>query len=537
MASRKTIELKFSNHNKTVESNEIVNKPDDSIKRLNFGGLIVDVKNARSKTATVARPQLESQSKSPNELAKLEREKSAEKASHEHRSFFIKNPATPNILVKPARQSGNQCHPTEQIINVPDPKQITAQNDVEAAGLGAKNVEKVKEKPKVAPPKNTAADWEIFKQFMDPLPKAPTHDELVAERNKPELIKNQDEFVCSICELFILKGKGVVVNGCKHQFCRVCLIDCINNNHNAMGEVKCPFPVENCKSFLADEEVKTLLGVDFDQFALKIVQILNNAIRQKERNDEAAKHDADLEAIDNLEFIENVEAFECAICYGDIDVGQGVILKNCRHSFCKECLIESIKHSDEYVVKCPGDECELTVQEREIRGLVPAELFDQHLEKSLKLYEGTTENAYHCKTPDCRGFIEIDKNLQGFMCFVCKRVNCIGCKVIHHGKNCQEYQDTINPDGKNQRENAASEKLIRKMVDDTAAMYCPRCKIPVMKDDGCDFITCLTCKLGICWVTKKPRHPLMKEDGTVIDGCHCKEYGGKMCHPDCRHCH
>lgn len=70
-------------------------------------------------------------------------------------------------------------------------------------------------------------------------------------------------------------------------------------------------------------------------------------------------------------------------------------------------------------------------------------------------------------------------------------------------------------------------------------MLCPKCGVLIQKDDGCDYVTCLSCKLGICYRTKKPRHPLEKiVDGKkeTIDGCHCMEKG-KRCHPKCGNCH
>ena len=33
--------------------------------------------------------------------------------------------------------------------------------------------------------------------------------------------------------------------------------------------------------------------------------------------------------------IPNVEPFECPICYGDIDIGEGVTLRECLHNFCR----------------------------------------------------------------------------------------------------------------------------------------------------------------------------------------------------------
>lgn len=70
-------------------------------------------------------------------------------------------------------------------------------------------------------------------------------------------------------------------------------------------------------------------------------------------------------------------------------------------------------------------------------------------------------------------------------------------------------------------------------------MLCPNCNALIQKVDGCDFIKCGSCKLGICYRTKKPREPLKKKVNGVeieIDGCHCRE-NGKKCHPQCANCH
>lgn len=71
-------------------------------------------------------------------------------------------------------------------------------------------------------------------------------------------------------------------------------------------------------------------------------------------------------------------------------------------------------------------------------------------------------------------------------------------------------------------------------------MRCPQCDVVIQKITGCDFVTCASCKLGICYVTKKPRQPIKKVvDGKtiLIDGCHCKEIGKTKCDPKCANCH
>jgi RanBP-type and C3HC4-type zinc finger-containing protein 1 len=324
-----------------------------------------------------------------------------------------------------------------------------------------------------------------------------------------------------------------------HSFCRLCLIEAINNDASPTGVVNCPMKIISCSSVMEDEEVRALLGSDHEAFILKVILSLDEMAKEKGgRLFETLPALLDAE---NYNFIPNTEAFECVICFGEIEIGDGVVLKECLHKFCKVCLIDQVKHSDESEVKCPfidgTGSCEFKIQHREIRGLVPSDVLDKHLEKSLKFYENQSEDAYHCKTPDCRGFIEKDADLRGFTCQVCSKVNCIGCKAIHENQNCVEHQDTINPGGRQRREDEESENAIKNLIAAEQAMWCPKCGIPVMKDDGCDYITCTACKLGICWRTKKPRHPITKTNGEVIDGCHCNFAAGQRCHPLCGNCH
>ena len=39
--------------------------------------------------------------------------------------------------------------------------------------------------------------------------------------------------------------------------------------------------------------------------------------------------------LDDLDIIPNAEPFECIICYLDIEPGDGVVLRECLHTFCK----------------------------------------------------------------------------------------------------------------------------------------------------------------------------------------------------------
>ena len=59
---------------------------------------------------------------------------------------------------------------------------------------------------------------------------------------------------------------------------------------------------------------------------------------QQEKEEEEKKAAKNLEAykqLENLDIIPNADNFECTICYLDTEPGDGVVLRECLHTFCK----------------------------------------------------------------------------------------------------------------------------------------------------------------------------------------------------------
>ena len=44
--------------------------------------------------------------------------------------------------------------------------------------------------------------------------------------------------------------------------------------------------------------------------------------------------------LENLDIIPNAETFECTICYLDVEPGDGVMLRECLHTFCKYEILQ-----------------------------------------------------------------------------------------------------------------------------------------------------------------------------------------------------
>lgn len=74
--------------------------------------------------------------------------------------------------------------------------------------------------------------------------------------------------------------------------------------------------------------------------------------------------------LDNAGVVANVDPFECTICFNEYEVGEGVVLRDCLHIFCKECLSYAIQYCEEPEVKCPYKDtdysCEMVLQVTDI---------------------------------------------------------------------------------------------------------------------------------------------------------------------------
>ncbi|XP_052713059.1 ranBP-type and C3HC4-type zinc finger-containing protein 1-like isoform X1 [Crassostrea angulata] len=246
-----------------------------------------------------------------------------------------------------------------------------------------------------------------------------------------------------------------------------------------------------------------------------------------------------LRRAEDTSLIANTHIFKCPICLDDISPGNGVILRECLHSFCKDCLQGAVVHNEEAELRCPYQDndyaCNASLQDREIKALVEVSVYEKHLQRSLVTAESQERNSFHCKTNDCPGWCIYEDLVNFFSCPVCKKENCLTCKAIHEGMNCKEYQEDLRIRSSNDKAAKQTNKMLKELLKKGDAMKCPKCEVVVQKKDGCDWIKCSICKTEICWVTKGPRWGPLGV-GDISGGCRCR-VEGKPCHENCNNCH
>ncbi|KAF6722472.1 RanBP-type and C3HC4-type zinc finger-containing protein 1 [Oryzias melastigma] len=253
-----------------------------------------------------------------------------------------------------------------------------------------------------------------------------------------------------------------------------------------------------------DYQVPDLYLPDQEEIERLHMEELSMLQYEEAQEEERAQNYLNLLATDEQNLIINVTEADCPICFSALQPGEGVVLRECLHTFCRECLIGTIRNSNDAEVSCP-DNCESKLLDREIKELLTDEEHQRFLELRLSIAESRSEHSFHCQTPNCRGWCIYEDEVNEFHCDLCSEINCLLCRAIHKGMNCKDYQDDLRVRAQNDEAAQQTKQMLESMLQNGEAMNCPRCAIIVQKKDGCDWICCLMCKTEICWVTKQAR--------------------------------
>ncbi|MBN3325141.1 HOIL1 protein, partial [Atractosteus spatula] len=234
---------------------------------------------------------------------------------------------------------------------------------------------------------------------------------------------------------------------------------------------------------------------------------------QQALEEERTRNFEELLQTDQHSLVPNRLQTDCPICYVLIESGEGATLRECLHSFCKDCLKGTIVNSTDAEVACPYSDndfaCNGKLQDREIRAVIltagtSASQIGPSLRRSwwcsallLLLRSSPWGSVQHSALTSL--LLSLPPAQLLAFCFVSAR------QAIHEGMNCKEYQDDLRVRAQNDVAARQTSETLKAMVESGEAMHCPRCQVIVQKKDGCDWICCLMCKTEICWVTRGPR--------------------------------
>ncbi|WAR22076.1 RNF14-like protein [Mya arenaria] len=160
----------------------------------------------------------------------------------------------------------------------------------------------------------------------------------------------------------------------------------------------------------------------------------------------------------------------CEICYEEGQGSKFVLIPECGHFMCRECLTAH---------------CELLVKEGNVLNIF--------LQKALNVMSDVTW-CPRCNKPV---ICEPEQNLSLAICLNCMFTFCTMCMErrmkgeVTIGMRKREREKKL--------ENKRSDNYILEMTKN-----CPLCKSPIMKTGGCNKVTCGSCSGYMCWVCVRP---------------------------------
>jgi len=198
----------------------------------------------------------------------------------------------------------------------------------------------------------------------------------------------------------------------------------------------------------------------------------------------------------------------CTICCDDVPAG-GAVLLSCQHGwYCKECMV---RHTEARLelgdVNVPCPQCNVSLPERELRRLLPTQIFERLLARSLERAVSSTADLRACPTPNCpmRVAMEGDDAPPRFKCNLCKKSCCLRCSVqpFHTGRTCEEHAEKMRANGKGNEDDG-----LQKWMCETGSKQCPTCGMAVTKQNlttqstqqkECHKMMCLNCRTKFCF--------------------------------------
>jgi TRIAD3 protein (E3 ubiquitin-protein ligase RNF216) len=84
------------------------------------------------------------------------------------------------------------------------------------------------------------------------------------------------------------------------------------------------------------------------------------------------------------------------------------------------------------------------------------------------------------------------QNINGVRCLVCRKSWCVICRSAYHGEESCNKLNTHDED--------VIHRVVCKVIDDAVIHTCPNCRTKYSKEDGCNLMTCPSCKTYSCYL-------------------------------------
>lgn len=215
----------------------------------------------------------------------------------------------------------------------------------------------------------------------------------------------------------------------------------------------------------------------------------------------------DANVLDNLNLTTNngkPDENVCEICYTEGDL---ISLIECHHAFCRDCwaghLCTQIKDSIGIdIIYCPGHDCKVVVDDDKVLELVPAsetELVEKYYKLVIEPYMKQKKEFAMCPGLDCQLIYKINPTKTESVLCKMNHQFCSSCnKLWHEPIPCILLERWLERKSKDELENA------NWLMEFTKPCPNSGCGMNILKNEGCNHMTCYKCKHEFCWICSEP---------------------------------
>ena len=190
---------------------------------------------------------------------------------------------------------------------------------------------------------------------------------------------------------------------------------------------------------------------------------------------------------------------ECQCCFTDTPIPKSTYCNGENvHFFCFNCArsyAQSQTELSRYKLSCmDGSGCKAEFTRTQIYRFLDEKMIDllERLQQQDELRSANLANLETCPFCDYAAICEPIEADKEFHCCKpdCERVSCRLCKQDSHlPKTCEEHRKENGLTERHVLEEAMTKALIRE---------CPKCHVPILKDGGCNKLTCSKCNSYVC---------------------------------------
>lgn len=228
---------------------------------------------------------------------------------------------------------------------------------------------------------------------------------------------------------------------------------------------------------------------------------------------------------------ETGDTVECTCCYGDYAFEEMVSCKE-GHLFCVDCLR---RYTEERVfgnndlggkgsieLRCMDTSgCESWFSRDQLEKSLSSRVMKKYdeLQAAIVLEKAGLDGL--CKCPQCEFQASLPESESVFRCPQCDFESCRKCgEASHIPLRCNEVEKKVQTDARLQVEEAMTQARIR---------YCPKgCKQGFYKVEGCNKMTCPTCRKFICYICRS-EIPVSVGYQHFCQTPHCQHKNCKKC--------